>query len=196
MSFFVLKLLFLICMLNIYFVTNTVYSLVNLICCFILSASLLLFFGLDYISLIFINVYVGAISILFIFVIMMLNLKPVQSFSPYLYVGMCGIVFIFLSINHYFITYFNFINIDVAQFTIYNIVIKINPIRIVGILLFFDYNFYLILASFILFIAMLGSVVLVFESFRVSKFKGETFNQSSKIYFRSFFFVKQNVIKE
>ena len=48
---------------------NTVYSILSLILVFFLSSILLLSYGLDYLSLIFITIYVGALSVLFLFFI-------------------------------------------------------------------------------------------------------------------------------
>ena len=61
--------------LNIIFSKNTVYSILSLILVFVFSSLLLLFLGLDYMPLIFITIYIGALSVLFIFVIMMLQVK-------------------------------------------------------------------------------------------------------------------------
>ena len=54
---------------------NPVHSVLFLILVFFNSAGLLLLLGLDFFALIFLVVYVGAIAVLFLFVIMMLNIK-------------------------------------------------------------------------------------------------------------------------
>ena len=54
---------------------NPVHSVLFLILVFFNCAGLLLLLGLDFFALIFLVVYVGAIAVLFLFVVMMLNIK-------------------------------------------------------------------------------------------------------------------------
>lgn len=54
---------------------NPVHSVLFLILVFFNSAGLLLLLGLDFFAMIFLVVYVGAIAVLFLFVVMMLNVK-------------------------------------------------------------------------------------------------------------------------
>jgi NADH-quinone oxidoreductase subunit J len=54
---------------------NAVHSVIFLILTFCCSACVLIFFTADFLALIFIVIYVGAIAILFLFVVMMLNVK-------------------------------------------------------------------------------------------------------------------------
>ena len=54
---------------------NPVYSVLFLILVFFNVAGLLILLGLDFFALIFLVVYVGAIAVLFLFVVMMLNIK-------------------------------------------------------------------------------------------------------------------------
>jgi NADH-quinone oxidoreductase subunit J len=57
------------------FAANPVNSAVFLIGAFVSAAILLFFLGVDFLSLVFIVVYVGAIAVLFLFVVMMLAIK-------------------------------------------------------------------------------------------------------------------------
>ena len=54
---------------------NAIYSVLFLVLSFLSSASLLFLLKCEFLSLIFILIYVGAIAILFLFVVMMLDLK-------------------------------------------------------------------------------------------------------------------------
>ena len=60
---------------------NIVYSLVFLILTFFLSAVLLLSVRLDFLAYVLIVVYVGAIAILFLFVVMTLDIGREEKFS-------------------------------------------------------------------------------------------------------------------
>jgi len=54
---------------------NAIYSVLFLVLSFISAASLLFLLKCEFLSLVFILIYVGAIAILFLFVVMMLDLK-------------------------------------------------------------------------------------------------------------------------
>lgn len=57
---------------------NPVHSVLFLILVFLNSAGLLLLLGLDFFAMLFLVVYVGAIAVLFLFVVMMLNVKSAE----------------------------------------------------------------------------------------------------------------------
>lgn len=156
--------IFLFFSLNIFFSKNVVYSLLSLICCFIFASSLLLQFGIDYIPLLYINIYVGALAVLFLFVIMMLNIRVYSAKNVKLFY----ILFIILSILYLFV-YYSFVSLENDDFYM-GLIFFIKPIRYsktalktIGGLLFGTYFLYVLLASLILFVSMVGSVVLVFE---------------------------------
>ena len=54
---------------------NPVHSVLFLILVFFNGAGLLILLGLDFFAMVFLVVYVGAIAVLFLFVVMMLNIK-------------------------------------------------------------------------------------------------------------------------
>lgn len=54
---------------------NTVQAVFYLVMAFVNAAIILLIWGIDYLGLLLIIVYVGAIAILFLFVVMMINVK-------------------------------------------------------------------------------------------------------------------------
>jgi NADH-ubiquinone oxidoreductase chain 6 len=83
---------------------NPVYSVLFLILVFCNSAGLLLLLNLDFFALIFLIVYVGAIAVLFLFVVMMLNIKLTEvheSIFHYLPIG--GFVGFIFFIEFYFL---------------------------------------------------------------------------------------------
>jgi NADH-quinone oxidoreductase subunit J len=57
---------------------NSIYSVLFLVLSFVSSANILFLLECEYISLIFIIIYVGAIAVLFLFVVMMLDLKTIH----------------------------------------------------------------------------------------------------------------------
>jgi len=64
--------------LYILWVKNPLHAILGLILVFINSAVILLSLEVNFIALIFVVVYVGAICVLFLFVIMLLNLRAIQ----------------------------------------------------------------------------------------------------------------------
>lgn len=58
---------------------NTIHSVFYLVLTFVNSAVILIQWGIDYLGLLLVIIYVGAIAILFLFVIMMLNLKKEET---------------------------------------------------------------------------------------------------------------------
>ena len=65
--------------LMIIVVKNAIYSILFLVLSFVMATGLLFLLESEFMSLIFIVIYVGAIAVLFLFVIMMLNIKVTNS---------------------------------------------------------------------------------------------------------------------
>jgi NADH-quinone oxidoreductase subunit J len=66
---------------------NIVQSVLYLILVFFLCSLLLIYLGADFIGLILLIVYIGAVAVLFLFVVMMLNIRILEvasTFSIYL----------------------------------------------------------------------------------------------------------------
>jgi NADH:ubiquinone oxidoreductase subunit 6 (subunit J) len=89
------------------FVSNPIYSLLWLVLSFLFAASFLLVLGCEFLALIFIVVYVGAIAVLFLFVVMLLDLKfknlknkKTRAFTAILVLGSFFLFFLlFLNFN-------------------------------------------------------------------------------------------------
>lgn len=173
--------------LNIIFLKNTVYSILSLILVFFLSSLLLLNFGLDYIPLIFISIYVGALSVLFIFVIMMLNIKIYGDKDKLKF----NLIFLSILVFYFIIFFYDLNNFSLISldFSLDNLYIKVNPIITLGMSLFTIYFIYIILAAIVLFIAMVGSVTLVQEPYKKIKSQ-RIYQQISRNYSNSYFKLK------
>jgi len=78
---------------------NPVHSVLFLILVFCNAAGLLLLLNLDFFAMIFLVVYVGAIAVLFLFVVMMLNIKIAEMNENVLrylpFGGLIGLLFLF-----------------------------------------------------------------------------------------------------
>lgn len=76
---FLIGLLMVISGINVITTRNTMHGVFNLVMCFVNAAVMMIMWGVDYLGLMLIIVYVGAIAILFLFVVMMINLKTEES---------------------------------------------------------------------------------------------------------------------
>lgn len=83
---------------------NPVYSVLFLILVFCNTAGLLLLLNLDFFALIFLIVYVGAIAVLFLFVVMMLDIKLAEmQESIFFYLPIGGFIGLIFFIEFYFL---------------------------------------------------------------------------------------------
>jgi NADH-quinone oxidoreductase subunit J len=85
--------------LFVFLTENPVHSVLFLILTFFNSSGILLLLNAEFLALIFIIVYVGAIAVLFLFVVMMLNIKVAStSNSAYLPVAFLASLFLIIQI--------------------------------------------------------------------------------------------------
>jgi len=150
---------------------NPVHSVLFLILVFCNASGLLVLLGLDFFAMILLVVYVGAIAVLFLFVVMMLNIRIAEIHENVLrYLPVGGIIGLILLLEMCLIvdTLFEPIlpsNMNGAQqslcYTMYaNKIQSWNNIESVGNLLYTSYFLFFILSSIILLVAMIGAIVL------------------------------------
>lgn len=112
---FLIYLLIIIAGLLVIFSKNTVQSVLYLILVFLLCSLLFIYLGADFIGLIILIVYIGAIAVLFLFVVMMLNIRLLEdSFNIYIYIPIIiffSLIIIF-QVIYFFFNIFNIIEID------------------------------------------------------------------------------------
>lgn len=143
------------------FAKNTVYSALALIIAFFNAAALMLIGGAEFLSFVLMIVYVGAVAVLFLFVVMMLNLKKnslKDTFGPYLYsaitVGLLLIAEIIL------ITYFFEAHPHSADLLVSPRPSRIQNTMALGQILYTHYAYIFQVGGLILFVAMIGAIVL------------------------------------
>jgi len=149
-------------------VNNPIYSVLFLVLTFINSAGLLFLLEVEFISLMFIVVYVGAIAILFLFVVMMLDVKITnfkKNILKYIPVGfVLSFVFlieIVLNIieNFQFNPYENSI-MGNPYLNCYKTLDTITDIELLGQILYTNYILEFLIAGLILLLAVICSVCL------------------------------------
>jgi len=164
---------------------NPVISVLFLISTFVKVACYLILLGINFIGLTYLIVYVGAIAILFLFVIMMLNIKLVELqdssedySNPYPLAFVLGTLFvsglslansniskfdlptIFDSINLFSFKSDTLETLTVNHSNWDNVFVSMDQINSVGQVLYTSHALFLIIASMILCLAMVGPIVL------------------------------------
>jgi NADH-quinone oxidoreductase subunit J len=163
-----LSLLSLIAAVCVITAKNPIHSILFLVLVFFNIAGLLILLGVDFLAMLLLIVYVGAVAVLFLFVIMMLNVKISQTFeyiSRYLPIGLTiSLVFLFeffLIIEGDFISCTNLSTILLNDFVVWiDIIILTTNTTIIGTILYTYYCFFFILCGYILLISMIGAITL------------------------------------
>ena len=175
---------------------NPVHSVLFLILVFFNAAGLLILLGLDFFAMIFLVVYVGAIAVLFLFVVMMLNIKLAEINEKklrYLPIGgLLGILFLFemflivdndlipLLSNSQITNVENITQIYTLHLTDWSTILEtVTNINAVGQLIYTYYFYFFLLASLILLVAMIGAIVLTMHK-GVHVKRQEVFEQNTR----------------
>src|ERR1700689_2848133 len=89
-AFYLLAAVMIVCALAVVFARNPVHSVLFLIAAFFSGAGLFVLLGAEFLAMILVVVYVGAVAVLFLFVVMMLDIDFAAlraGFARYLPVG-------------------------------------------------------------------------------------------------------------
>src|SRR3954452_10130573 len=140
---------------------NPVHSVLYLILAFVNASGLFVLMGAEFLAMILIVVYVGAVAVLFLFVIMMLDvdfLELREGFIEYLPVGLViGGIFLFellLTVG------FWGINPGVDKTITAGIPTNVSNTEALGLVLYTKYIHYFQLSGMVLLVAVIGAIVL------------------------------------
>ncbi len=141
---------------------NPVHSVLFLILCFVTTSGLFVLLGAEFLAMILVVVYVGAVAVLFLFVVMMLDINFVklrEGFLQYLPFGallgivlFCELGILFLTDKLSVMSFVKFSNFPVFSDT--------ENTKDLGSVLYTDYFYLFQLSGLILLVAMIGSIVL------------------------------------
>lgn len=148
---------------------NPVHSVLFLIVTFFNAAGLFLIAGAEFLAMILVVVYVGAVAVLFLFVVMMLDIDFAelrQGFLQYLPVG--ALVGLILLGELVLVLGAAFIGVEPMRAAAVPIppVGEISNAKAIGLVLYTDYIFYFQASGLILLIAMIGAIVLTLRETR------------------------------
>jgi NADH-quinone oxidoreductase subunit J len=140
---------------------NPVHSVLYLILAFVNASGLFVLLGAEFLAMILIVVYVGAVAVLFLFVIMMLDVdfsELREGFLEYMPIGLViGGVFLFellLTVGFWVINPVAVKSITAAIPT------NVSNTEALGLVLYTKYIHYFQLAGMVLLVAMIGAIVL------------------------------------
>lgn len=149
---------------SVIYVSNPIQSLLALIVVFALSSMLFMILGIEFISLLIFLIYVGAIAVLFLFIIMMLNLKIVELqnyYLRYLPVGSFIIFFFFFELVFFIYVEFFYVYLNYSFLNWSKILFLEDNIFLISTIIYTYYIIYFICLALILLVSMIGSIILV-----------------------------------
>ena len=166
--FYVFSLIAIVSAIMVTVSKNTVHSVFFLILDFISISCLFIMIGAEFLGMIMLIVYVGAVAVLFLFVVMMLNVAQQknqwllsEASSGHIPVGLIISALIFFELIiviggwKYKPDLFNSTNLDVSD--------KVSNTHSLGQILYTDYIHVFQISGMILLIAMIGAIVLTFR---------------------------------
>ncbi|MGL9732104.1 MAG: NADH-quinone oxidoreductase subunit J [Wolbachia sp.] len=153
--FVILSILSAVCVIS---ARNPVHAVLFLIFTFVNSAALFILLGAEFIAMMVLIVYIGAVAVLFLFVVMMLDIDYIRlrhGFAKHLTVGAVLCVVFFLIIS--FVIRSSALNI--SNFINYNA----NNVKAIGNLLYTDYMYAFHLSGILLLVAIVGAIALTLQ---------------------------------
>jgi len=187
------SILAIICGILVIVIKNPIVSVLFLIGLFLSISGYLIILGINFIGLSYILVYIGAVSILFIFILMLINIRisellnetnnnlslgilitiafnyPMYKILPY------NIIYYNNYINNYFYNYYNFINDkniiyndnDIIYFVTSKTwdgnIAEATHITTIGNIIYTSYSIWIIITSIILLLAMVGAIIITIK---------------------------------
>ena len=179
---------------------NPIHSLLSLISVIFIGSVLLFSLSLEYFGLLFLIVYVGAIVVLFLFVVIMLEIKRVNTstsfqelFSARSFIIPFILFLILTSVADEYLTALPARDIGGKTYSLgtqefqqsnlyvnYSMLIHMSDqLRGLGALLFTEYKLTLIITGILLFLAIVGAIVLSLDISRISAIKTQDANNQA-----------------
>ena len=141
---------------------NPVHSVLFLILSFVNAAGLFVLLGAEFLAMILVVVYVGAVAVLFLFVVMMLDINFIklrEGFLQYLPFGaLLGIVLV-VELGILFLTDTSS-NINSGLSSLEPSINELENTKMIGQILYTKYFFLFQICGIILLVAMIGSITL------------------------------------
>jgi len=161
-TFYVFSLVAVLSALMVISARNPVHSVLFLILSFVNASGLFVLLGAEFLAMILVVVYVGAVAVLFLFVVMMLDINFVklrEGFLQYLPFGaLLGIVLI-IELGILFLTK-SFSENSLSKFVESPVMNEVENTKLIGQVLYTNYFYLFQISGLILLVAMVGSITL------------------------------------
>ena len=161
-TFYVFSLVAVLSALMVISARNPVHSVLFLILSFVNASGLFVLLGAEFLAMILVVVYVGAVAVLFLFVVMMLDINFVklrEGFLQYLPFGaLLGIVLI-IELGILFLTK-SFSENSLTKFVESPVMNEVENTKLIGQVLYTNYFYLFQISGLILLVAMVGSITL------------------------------------
>lgn len=181
-TFFLLFIVFLSLLSGMFLIItkNPIISVLYLILLFSSIASYLIFIGIKFIGISYLLVYVGAVSILFLFILMLINIRVSELISDTnnnIPLAILVILAIFIPFSNILpdninrtSSYIDDLWFDTSKQVLYvssnnwdGNLVEISDIMSIGNVMYTSYSIWLIITSIILLLAMVGSIVITIK---------------------------------
>lgn len=174
----ILSLISITCAIFVIISKNPIISVLFLIGLFAGISSYLIILGLTFIGLAYLVVYIGAISILFLFILMLINIRISElQGNTNNSILLSILIGIFSSYTFFVLAYFNLRDDSSSKSFIYTNspvffvtsntwdgnLAENSHITAIGNIMYTNYSIWLVMASFILLLAMVGAIVITIK---------------------------------
>ena len=169
-AFYVFAVLLLASATAVVTMRNPVHSVLFLILAFFNAAGLFLIAGAEFLAMILVVVYVGAVAVLFLFVVMMLDIDFAElrgGFQKYLPIG--AVVGVLLLAELAFALGSRQLGPESAGLRFAPVPAQVSNTEALGRLIYTDYVFLFQVAGLILLVAMIGAIVLTLRDRKSSR---------------------------
>lgn len=160
---------------------NTVYCALALIVAFINAGLLSLLLSAELICFVIMIVYVGAVAVLFLFVVMMLDLRPEklkEQYGPYMRYAL--IIAAFLLFEVCLISYFYSVSPSAPDLFSYPRPRQTENVLAIGMLLYTQFILIFQIAGYMLLVAMIGAIVLTLKIKKNPFYKTQDISNQNK----------------
>ncbi|MBV0899169.1 MAG: NADH-quinone oxidoreductase subunit J [Wolbachia endosymbiont of Fragariocoptes setiger] len=149
---------------------NPIHSVLFLIVTFIFSSLLFILLGAEFIAMMILIVYTGAVAVLFLFIVMMLDLK--QNFPKNYILGIVLFILFFFIMG--FVVYNSTTGINNT------INYSVSNVKAIGNILYTEYMYAFHLSGILLLVAIIGAIILSLEKQKEESKKQNVLNQLMK----------------
>jgi NADH-quinone oxidoreductase subunit J len=158
------------CSVLVVVVKNPLHSVLFLVVCFLASSIILFLLGNEFLALFFLIIYLGAVAILFLFVVMMLDIKYTELQTSFLYfpVGIfIGFTILFETLSSFteifsFDTDFSLLNHN-SYVNWYNNLDPYYDFQVLGQNFYHHYTLQILIGGLILYLATVGVAFLTIK---------------------------------